>query len=428
MSLLLLLLAMGCDDDAPPAPVRETSPEEAVREDPLEGLDEPARDEELAAPMPTGEIAAPDTLAGAPPDRGCVALTEAPTKVWAAEGPSSIAAYAAGFAVAGYARGDAGEELFVVHVSPGSAPRPLRRIRIEPGASTERIAPPAIVAAGGAKLFVGVIDGRGRVRVGEIDASDPLAEVRLAAIGESADQRFAPALAALTRHRLAAWTDGSGTPMRVRLAVLGLDGTVASRHDVTPVSMGASAPTFGAGMSPPVLFFLDARAGVSPIVRVPIAADGTPRPAEVARPVGTAATPPEIAVARGGAGTWAGYTAVGNAATTAVGWVPLDRDDASPSAIVPGTGYGTLHVSAASAPSAVLFAADAPKDAPPGSPREVHVRIVDADGAGPVLALRAPDGTARHGAIARSENGIAGVSMTADDGVYVAWVRCDDAR
>ena len=433
---LAILFALGCGDDSPagttppesetdrprpPAPDRDPDP------DPLAGLDDPVTSDEVVPPIPTGPATSPATLEAAVPRRGCVSLTELPVKVWAEPGPSTIAAHAGAFVVAGYApREGGGEDLWLVTLSPSSPPRPLRRLPVEPRASAGRIAPPALASDGTGHLLVAGIDGRGRVRAADIATNDPLAEVALGTVAEGADQRFAPAAAALARHRLIAWTDGTGTPMRVRLAMLGLDGTVTARHDVTPQSMGASAPAFAAGVSPPALYFVDARAGVSPIVRVEITADGAPREAAVARPVGTVTTPPRLAVARAGNRTFAGYTAVGNAAATAVGYVPLESDDSSPAAIVPGTGYGELHVSAAPGPRAVIFAADAPTAAPPESPREVHVRIVDAQGAGPVLALRAPDGSASDAAIARGAGGVLGVSATAGDGVYVFWARCDD--
>ena len=429
--LFALGLLCACEDPLPeperpePPPERREPAPTAAADDPLEGLDEPATPDEVVAP-PAGTIAAPGTIAAAAPDRGCVAVTDGAVKVWARPGPATIVASGASFVVAGYAPGESsGEDAYLVQLAPDVAPRPIRRIALDPPATAGRVAAPGLAAAAGGRLVLAVLDGRGRVRATEIDPNDPLAEIRLKTLAEAADSRFAPAVAALARTRLVAWTDGTGTPMRVRLAVLGLDGTVASRHDVTPESMGASAPTFGAGMSP-ALYFLDARAGVSPIVRVPIGADGTPQASAVARPVGTVTAPPRLAVARGDGRVWAAYTAVGNAAATAVGYLPLDGTDTAPAAIVPGTGYGPLHVSAASAPGAAIFAADAPKDTPPTSPREVHVRLVDEDGVGPALTLQAPDGTARHASIARGAHGIAGVAFTAGDGVYVAWIRCDD--
>lgn len=427
-------LVQACDDEPSregPAPVPPTTErnEPAEESDPLVGLDEPV---EGATPEGVGEAAADDPSVGgapgaAPPERGCAASTEKPIRVWPRPGPSAIVAQASGFIVAGYATAEGGgEEIFLVAAAPESSPRPLRTLSLEAPMPGQRIAPPGMAAAGGGAVTLAVVDGGGRVRASDVPTGQPGAGVVLRAVGEGADPRFAPAVAATQRHRLVAWTDGTGTPMRVKLASLGLDGTVAATHDVTPQAMGASAPVFADGAAPPVLFFLDARAGVSPILRVAMRPDGAPSTAEVARPIGTVSAPPRLAVASAGDAVYGGFTVVGNGATTAVGFLRLDAGSDSAAAIVPGTGYGRLHVAAASAPGAVVFAADAPKASPPTSPREVHVRIVDAQGAGPVLTLQGEDGTGAHAAIARRSDGTIGVAFTSSEAVHVAWLRCDD--
>jgi hypothetical protein len=422
----------GCEDDERPEE-EVAAPEgrraDGIEEDLLDGLDDPPRPGELVAPPIEGDVAAPSTIEAAVPDGGCVAITEAPTRIWARSGIPAIVAGAESFYVALHARSEAGEdELAIVAVAPGRAPRPVRSLRIDPRLVVERIAPPGVALDGEGRLLVAYVDGRGKVRLGSVapDAADvrfPTIEV-----GSGADPRFAPAVASRGRNRLVAWTDGSGTPMRVKLAVIDGRGAIAGVHDLNTARMGASAPVF----ADEDVFFLDARAGVSPIVRAPIGADGRPLPSAVARPVGTVADPPELAVARGGGHAFGAYTAVGNLATTAVGLVRLDGDGATPVPLVAGTGYGVLHVAAASAPGRAIFAADAPKDTPPSSPREIHVRLVHAtEGgaeAGPALVVAGPDGTARHAAIARRADGTIGVAFESASALHVAWLRCDDQR
>jgi hypothetical protein len=349
--------------------------------------------------------------------------------VWSRPGPATIVAAGDRFVVAGHApRGESsGEQLFLVAASPESSPRPLRTVTIEPPYRHARVAPPAVAALDEGRLGVAMLDGAGRVLAGELSTSptdvEPLA---LSRIGEGADMRFAPAIASLGRKTAVAWTT-RGDTMRVSVAIVGGDGRVDATHHVTPTSMGGAAPVFATGPGPAWLLFMDARAGVSPIVGVELSAAGTPSEPRVARPIGTAADPPEIAVARVGTRVFAAYTAVGNAATTAVGMIRADEDaQAPPVAIVPGTGYGVLNVSGVSGERAAVFAADAPQAAPPESPREVRVRIADAEGLGPELVVRGPDESARHAAIARRADGVIGVSFESAGAVHVVWLRCDD--
>lgn len=435
--LWLLLLTLGCssgDRTDPPAPALEpvgptamgASERRGSADDPLAGLDrDPEPDEYVQAPT-TGPAASPTTVAAAVPPHGCVALAEAPVTIWPRPGPAAITAIGRAFVVAAYAPGEhGGEELVLLHVSPDSAPRPLRTAVLERPQVGERTAAPGLATVDNRRVLVVAIDGAGRVLGGQVVVSEPSAQLTLTPLGEGADTRFIPAVWASSRLLAVAWTEGGATPMRTRLVTLGPDLSVASRRDVTPTSMGASAPVFARGPGEPTLFFVDARAGVSPILRVVLRGDGSPGTATVARPVGTVTSPPRIAVANANGVTHVAYTAVGNLATTAVGLVRLDGE-APPTAIVPGTGYGPLHVDAAAGPAAVIFAADAPKEEPPGSPRQVHLRVSDAAGLGPALVFEGPDGRASLVAVARAADGTVGVVFRSGQGIYAAWARCDD--
>ena len=437
-AITLVFALQACSDDAAPPtpqaeperpPTLESDPLEQgeAGDDPLQGLEGPADPGEVTALPSTGPVATAETLRVATPDHGCVALNETPVRLWPRPGPPAIVAVGNRFVVGGYAPSQTGgEQLFLVTTRPESAPVPLRTVGIEPhfrhGA---RVAPPALAVADEVTLAVAITDGAGHVLVGDLDLTASGARLSLSRVGDGADSRFAPALAALARRRAVAWT-ARGETMRVKLALVGLDGLVAASHDVTPDTMGGAAPAFAAGVSPPWLLFVDARAGVSPIVGVQLGEDGSPEEAAVARPVGTVASPPELAAVRVGGRDWAAYTAVGNAATTAVGLLRIDTDGGPAVPLVPGTGYGVLNVAATGAPAAALFAADAPKAPPPGSPREIHLRVVDQDGPGPALVLAGPDGSARHAAVARRADGVVGVAFESGSAVYVAWARCDD--
>jgi hypothetical protein len=211
-------------------------------------------------------------------------------------------------------------------------------------------------------------------------------------------------------------------------------GAITSRHDLTPTSMGASAPSFVAGASPPVLVAIDARDGFSPVLRIDIGSDGAPAPATVALPLSMVATPPELAAASSSTGTYVAFAGLGAAATSAVGLVAIAPIAGTPLPLVRGTAYGRLHLAATSAPRSILVAADAPAAAPaaaaPGgsagsAPREVQVRVVGLQGPGPTAVLRGHGGAA-NAAIARDDAGNVGVAFSSDSGVYVAQLRCDD--
>jgi hypothetical protein len=201
---------------------------------------------------------------------------------------------------------------------------------------------------------------------------------------------------------------------------------VISTHDITPAAMGAAAPAFVAGASPPMLVTADARSGMSPIARVTLDAEGNPSVPEVAVPVGMMSQPPELAAAQSGAGTYVGYAGVGSAATSAVGLVRVLPKVGTPEPLVKGTAYGALHLDAAGSKSAVFFAMDAPTTTGKAPQHEIQVIRVDAQGVGPALRIAAASGDATNAAIARAADASVGVVFSAQDGVYFARLACVD--
>jgi hypothetical protein len=191
--------------------------------------------------------------------------------------------------------------------------------------------------------------------------------------------------------------------------------------------MGAAAATFVAGAVPPVVVAVDARDGVSPLLRIDLAGDGKPGEAQVAVPVTMVSSPPRLASAASGMGTYVAYTGVGSAATSAVGLVSIAPIAGSPTALIPGTAYGPLHVSATDAPRALLFVADAPKQPGKDPLKRIHVHVIGRDGAGTATALEGPGGKANHPVIARDRAGTVAVAYQSGSAVYVALLRCDDA-
>jgi hypothetical protein len=189
--------------------------------------------------------------------------------------------------------------------------------------------------------------------------------------------------------------------------------------------MGAAAPAFVSGASPPVLIAVDARNGMSPLLRVDFGADAVPQAPQVVLPLSIVSTPTQLAAASSSIGTYVAFAGLGTAATSAVGLVAIAPIAGSPAALVKGTAYGPLYLSAVAAPRALIFAADAPTQPGKDPQHEIHVHVVGMQGAGAGAVIRGP-GNASHVAIARDDSGDVGVAFSADSGIYVARLHCDD--
>jgi hypothetical protein len=163
-------------------------------------------------------------------------------------------------------------------------------------------------------------------------------------------------------------------------------------------------------------------------VRVALAEDGTPRAPQIDRPLSTVSEPARLATAHLGSRRFVAYTAIGRAATSALGLVELGGTlPVEP--LVPGEGYGALQLAAVSAPAAALFVMTRPAPGVAATERfngQLLVRLVDEAGIGPALSVTAPDERVLHAAIARAEDGTVGVAYTTAAGVQVQWLRCAD--
>lgn len=383
-------------------------------------------DTTTTAPGPVGLDDAPGAGARAGQDRATSGNCEdGPTgTVWPRGGPATVAATDGGWLVAGYAPvmgSDAGEEVFVARVGPDGASMPVTRNALEvPLKKGARRAAPGLWVEG-ARAWVARVDGAGNLAVAQVDHRRPGAPLPFREVAEGVDARFAPALTRAGEVTLVAWVDGRGTPMRVRVARLGRDGTPAGRHDVTPEAMGGTAPTFVAGASPPELVFVDARSGMSPLIRVTFDTEGMPATPEVARTVGQVPEPPQVAAVRFGGETWVAYTAVGSAASAAVGLVPLGANEDAPVPLVEGSAYGPLAVDGAAVSGGAIFLTEAPT--PEGEGRKLAVHRVSADGVGEAWTLQdTPD--AGHPAVAARGNAAVAVVRRRGAAVRLESVRC----
>lgn len=397
-----------------PSPASNSRVAEALRYDPADplanlesadALDRRGRDKPLAGV----------------PARGC-AMLEDPRPVWSEPGVANVAASGNEFIVAGYASRDAEEKLFVVRLTNSGKLEPVATERLSVPHPGKRVAGPGLAADPTQGVTLAFTDGRGQLRMQHLRASARGASATRE-LASGVDTRFEPAVAYAKRGALIAYTLGS-TPMRSTLARLDPEGALIASHDITPAAMGAAAPAFVAGATPPMLITADARSGMSPIARVSLDLEGQPGTPEVAVPVGMMSQPPELAAAQSSAGTFVGYTGVGSAATSAVGLVQILPKVGAPQPLVKGTAYGALHLDAAASRSAVYFAADAPLTGGKEPKHEIHLVRVDSQGAGPVLQIQASAGDATHAAIARAQDGTLAVTFSAPDGIYLTRVRC----
>lgn len=425
-ALIALLTFAACGDDdeeaaveeveveAPEAPA-EPEPADPNEGDPLAGLDDP---EALEAAVPATTSALDEGVEA--PAGGCAFADEGAVKIWQRPGVASIVSVGDGFAIAGYARKeDGGEELFLLTQRPGRPATPVLRADLEHPLRQARVTPPALAARDGGHVGLAFTDRRAQVRYGRIDLTSRRGS--FLEVGSGADQRYSPAIAFTDADDLVVWADGSGDRSRVRLSRVIGGTSLGEGRDLTPDAGGATCPA----MAGEALLFVDHREGLSTFYRVSLP-DGEP---EVLRATTHLFDPVAIAPERLGETWLVGYTAVGQAAQSAVGLVLVDGERTPPpTAIVPSAGYGLLHVAATEHGERVVFAADAPTERAPESPRRIDVRVADAGGTmGEALAITGPaagPAGASMGSVASYE-GTVGVVFRGADGVYLRLLRCD---
>lgn len=230
---------------------------------------------------------------------------------------------------------------------------------------------------------LGVVDEQGTVwSLGY--AAGQWSEPKL--IAKGADRRFAPAL----------YEDGAISLLAYTATVSDVMHTFVVRSaappgvDATPQGHGAAAPTFVQGVKEPRLVFLDARAGVSPLLEVGFDAALAPLAAEVRTPVSQPYAPPLLrafAVPEGEAEV--AFSAVGKLAATAIGRVPLRR--ALPAvALHPSRGYGEVGFDVALSGRAAVFALEVPQNEQPSAAHVIEVHWLDKAGDGNTLLLTPP--------------------------------------
>lgn len=373
-----------------------------------------------------------------PPEMACAPLGDE-IRVWPRAAYADLVAVGDDFAVAGYAatrddEGEPAEEVFVVAVSPGSAPRPVFRENLERPLVNTRLSVPGLGTIGDDAVALAVTDRASKVRFRRISLGDRTLG-GWQELGARVDARYPPLVTSGdSESLLVTWTEGDETGMKLNYARF--DGTGAKLEDgeILPAAMGAAAPVQihgGRGIS-----YLDAHVATSNVLFSRLDGELNPGTPEVLRPISNLFDPPCAAVAQVDGGRFlVAYTAVGDLARTAVGIVTLEADGAMsiPQPLVASAGYGLLHVDAAAKPRGArraVFVGDASRGVDSNSPREVRVRVVAGQERGlrmgEALTLRGPDGSARFGRVARRRDGVYAVSYRSGSGTHLQFLRCDE--
>jgi hypothetical protein len=259
------------------------------------------------------------------------------------------------------------------------------------------------------------VDQRSRLFYAAVDGALPAPQE----LARGADRRFAPALATSAEQVLIAYTATVDQVMHTKLLAL-RGGVLTSTLDVTPEGHGAAAPTFLLGASSPTLIALDARAGISPLLELPLDASGKPQQAWVRTPVSQPFEPPQLAAL-----VWPGgeaevfFTVIGRLAMTAIGRVPLRRAEAI-AALSPSRGYGLLEFALARGERRALFACEVPDASTPRAARRLELTLGDGARYDVVAEL-----DARAPSLARVDSGYL-LAFTRAGEVYAALLRCAD--
>ncbi len=242
-------------------------------------------------------------------------------------------------------------------------------------------------------------------------------------VAEGVDRRFAPALSVQGKQALVAFTRSFGPGMHVYVSRIG--GEKSTLEDITPEGHGAAAPTFIVGQNAPSIVMIDARAGVSPLLEVRFDGALRPQPAIVRTPVSQPYAPPGLqALSVSSELTLVAFTAIGRAAATAVGLVPLQRAEEA-TALVPSKGYGELELSAAQHDGLGVFAVEAFRTSSAQGPRQVQVHVIDGAGAGNALEVGGAFESASAPSLAASATpGGFFLSYSTPQGVQLAEIAC----
>lgn len=367
------------------------------------------------SPTPTPEAVA----AGAP--GACVRLDRAPLEVMPERGAPGLASEGTQLWVAGYRFEDGRERVQVVRVTGGRA-QVEGELAVDPPLTQGRHAAPAVLHDGG-RTLVAYTDGRGKLLVAALGGAPTL-------ITTLADIRLSPTLAKVAGGYAVTFTDSNGPTPRAMLVRLNQELGRVAEHVLHPEYMGGTAPFLvrEPDGSAHRVAFADPRRGLSTLLLTSLGPDGVPHGEPVTVSVVSQLTDPArvvMAEARDTRRLHVGFTAVDARGATAVGHL-LSNGPSNPRPLIENRGYGVLDLDALGLPHGALFVVDSPLGAADTSPRELVVRLVDAQNFGAPLTIQSPDRTARAGRLARLSDGTVLVAYTGLREIYVERLRCPE--
>ncbi len=393
-------------------------------------------------PAPTDRAIAAETKpASDQPEtstRGACTLHGESLVAWPHPGPAAIALGPRGWLVTGYERGRKSERAFLVSIANSGGVRTIATFDIRPASSRPRFVPPSVFVHR-KRASIAFVDGRGVLRWSEVSLKKTEQRPRTTAIAQGIDARYAPAQYRIGDDRALAWTDGSRGSLGLRVALLSREGKVTKAFNVTTSKMSGAAPVFlRRGKKYPELYFLDARVGISALLRLSFTGPSfsepsrAPRTPQVMRPISNVADPAQIALAPIAGRLVVAYPGIGHAASSTVGLVFADTMDA-PTLLVPGVGYGLLRVAAIPHGAGAVFAAEVPQGRPPSAPREIHIIAATQQSSpgepetvrlSPSLSIRGTRGIARFPSLAGNHQTLA-LAFTDPESVRLQRIRCD---
>jgi hypothetical protein len=265
-----------------------------------------------------------------------------------------------------------------------------------------------------------LVDARARLLAATADHQGLSAPRELA---QGIDRRFAPAIALDQARVHYAYTRSVDEAMHTLWVTRSGERDSAPR-DLTPDGHGAAAATFMLGTERPTLVFIDAHAGISPLLELTFNRSGQPSESVVRTPVSQPYEPPLLSAVQWPTGqAEVVFSAVGRLAMTAIARVPL-RKAAEPTALSPSRGYGALAFAAALSSHRALFALEVPAASTPNAPRTLVLKLLDGTRTDDVLSL--PADTRRPSVATAGARGQYLLSYAREQVVHAVLLACDD--